>query len=209
MPKGRGFLGCSQRTRHATPKGERCDRLTRALVAWLSPPLHRRRFPQALRYVDSLAHGEPERPSSPALKGGVFWRRKIREASATRGHTGALWLPSPEGRGAGVGASEGTESVTPQASSACRSGCPLAARAESSRQRPRARLAARRPPHSAARWRPRRRRRCDRSPPHARRATHRSRRPAVGWYARARCTKLARCSGRLVRAPVTPLRETQ
>src|SRR5260221_2660847 len=77
MPKGRGFLGCSQRTRHATPKGERCDRLTRALVAWLSPPLHRRRFPQALRYVDSLAHGEPERPSSPALKGGVFWRRKI------------------------------------------------------------------------------------------------------------------------------------
>src|SRR5258706_4029170 len=78
MPKGRGFLGCSQRTRHATPKGERCDRLTRALVAWLSPPLHRRRFPQALRYVDSLAHGEPERPSSPALKGGVFWRRKIK-----------------------------------------------------------------------------------------------------------------------------------
>src|SRR5260221_12550308 len=77
MPKGRGFLGCSQRTRHATPKGERCDRLTRALVAWLSPPLHRRRFPQALRYVDSLAHGEPERHSSPALKGGVFWRRKI------------------------------------------------------------------------------------------------------------------------------------
>src|SRR5260221_1498361 len=77
MPKGRGFLGCSQRTRHATPKGERCDRLTRALVAWLSPPIHRRRFPQALRYVDSLAHGEPERPSSPALKGGVFWRRKI------------------------------------------------------------------------------------------------------------------------------------
>src|SRR5258708_4515741 len=77
MPKGRGFLGCSQRTRHATPKGERCDRLTRALVAWLSPPLHRRRFPQSLRYVDSLAHGEPERPSSPALKGGVFWRRKI------------------------------------------------------------------------------------------------------------------------------------
>src|SRR5258708_10879906 len=77
MPKGRGFLGCSQRTRPATPKGERCDRLTRALVAWLSPPLHRRRFPQALRYVDSLAHGEPERPSSPALKGGVFWRRKI------------------------------------------------------------------------------------------------------------------------------------
>src|SRR5260221_14556638 len=79
MPKGRGFLGCSQRTRHATPKGERRDRLTRALVAWLSPPLHRRRFPQALRYVDSLAHGEPERPSSPALKGGVFWRRKIRK----------------------------------------------------------------------------------------------------------------------------------
>src|SRR5258707_3958876 len=79
MPKGRGFLGCSQRTRHATPKGERCDRLTRALVAWLSPPLHRRRFPQALRYVDSLAHGEPERHSSPALKGGVFWRRKIKK----------------------------------------------------------------------------------------------------------------------------------
>src|SRR5260370_41434094 len=82
MPKGRGFLGCSQRTRHATPKGERCDRLTRALVAWLSPPLHRRRFPQALRYVDSLAHGEPERPSSPALKGGVFWRRKINKRSS-------------------------------------------------------------------------------------------------------------------------------
>src|SRR5260221_14626173 len=90
MPKGRGFLGCSQRTRHATPKGERCDRLTRALVAWVSPPLHRRRFPQALRYVDSLAHGEPERHASPALKGGVFWRRKISGSNAT----GCTWKPS-------------------------------------------------------------------------------------------------------------------
>src|SRR5258707_3489496 len=86
MPKGRGFLGCSQRTRHATPKGERCDRLTRALVAWLSPPLHRRRFPQALRYVDSLAHGEPERTSSQALKGGVFWRRKIKSSEVELGY---------------------------------------------------------------------------------------------------------------------------
>src|SRR5258707_14748297 len=50
MPKGRGFLGCSQRTRQAHPKVKRCDRLTRAVGTWLSPPLHRRTFPQALRY---------------------------------------------------------------------------------------------------------------------------------------------------------------
>jgi hypothetical protein len=50
MPKGRGFLGCSPRTRHAHPQVKRCDRLTRALGTWLSPPLHRRPFPQALRY---------------------------------------------------------------------------------------------------------------------------------------------------------------
>src|SRR5260221_8390433 len=77
MPKGRGFLGCSRRTRHARPKAKRCDRLTRSLGPWLSAPLHRRRFPQALRYAGSVAHGELERHSSPALKGGVFWRRKI------------------------------------------------------------------------------------------------------------------------------------
>jgi len=88
MPKGRGFLGCSQRTRHATPKGERRDRLTRALVAWLSPPLHRRRFPQALRYVDSLPHGEPARHSSPALKGGVFWRSKLTTCPTAPSRTG-------------------------------------------------------------------------------------------------------------------------
>src|SRR5260221_3342093 len=94
MPKGRGFLGCSQRTRHATPKGERCDRLTRALVAWLSPPLHRRRFPQALRYVDRLAHGEPERPSSPALKAGAFCRRKITQLGGQLRPPYAFALPS-------------------------------------------------------------------------------------------------------------------
>src|SRR5258705_1457110 len=77
MPKGRGFLGCSRRTRPAHPKVKRCDRLTRALEPWLSVPLHRRRFPQALRYRGSLAHGEPERHSSPGLKSGVFWRRRI------------------------------------------------------------------------------------------------------------------------------------
>src|SRR5712664_4250451 len=77
MPQGRGFLGCSRRTRHAHPKVKRCDRLTRALEPWLSVPLHRRRFPQALRYRGSLAHGEPERPSSPGLQSGVFWRRRI------------------------------------------------------------------------------------------------------------------------------------
>ena len=60
----------------------RCDRLTRSLAAWISPPLHRRRFPQALRYAGSVAHGEPERHSSPALKGGVFWRRKITQVAA-------------------------------------------------------------------------------------------------------------------------------
>src|SRR5260221_4127864 len=78
MPKGRGFLGCSRRTRQAHPKVKPCDRLTRALEPWLSVPLHRRRFPQALRYRGSLAHGEPERPSSPGLKSGVFWRRRIK-----------------------------------------------------------------------------------------------------------------------------------
>src|SRR5712664_3457864 len=77
MPQGRGFLGCSRRSRHAHPKVKRCDRLTRALEPWLSVPLHRRRFPQALRYRGSLAHGEPERPSSPGLQSGVFWRRRI------------------------------------------------------------------------------------------------------------------------------------
>src|SRR5260370_22353784 len=50
MPKGRGFLGCSQRTRHAHPKVKRCDRLTRALGTLLSAPLPKRTFPQALRY---------------------------------------------------------------------------------------------------------------------------------------------------------------
>src|SRR5258708_4369016 len=77
MPKGRGFPGRTLRTRHAHPKGRRCDRLTRSLDSWLSSPLHRRRFPQALRYEGSLAHSEPERHSSPGLKSGVFWRRMI------------------------------------------------------------------------------------------------------------------------------------
>src|SRR5260370_21231868 len=65
MPKGRGFLGCSQRTRHAHPKVKLCDRLTRALGTWLSPPLHRRTFPQALRYCTQSTTRRARAPCIP------------------------------------------------------------------------------------------------------------------------------------------------
>src|SRR5258708_5175577 len=58
------------------PNG-RCDRLARALRAWVSLSLHRRRFPQAVRYGGQRTHSEPARHSSPGLKFGVFWRRTI------------------------------------------------------------------------------------------------------------------------------------
>jgi hypothetical protein len=45
----RGIPGPNTAAR-ASPVG-----LTRSLGAWVSHPLHRRRFPQALRYVDNLA----------------------------------------------------------------------------------------------------------------------------------------------------------
>src|SRR5258708_22573184 len=70
-PKPGGFLGCSQRTRQAHPEVKRCDRLTRAVRAWVSSSLHKRKFPQALRYY---------RPSTT---------RRAR----------APFIPRPEGRG--------------------------------------------------------------------------------------------------------------
>lgn len=69
-----GFLGHSLRTRQADVCCDR-DRLTRAVVAWVSPPLHRRRFPRALRYRERRVHRLPERHSSPCLKTGGIWRR--------------------------------------------------------------------------------------------------------------------------------------
>src|SRR5260370_13848657 len=69
MPKGRGFLGCSQRTRHAHPQVKRCDRLTRALGTWLSPPLHRRTFPQALRYCTQSTTRRARAPFIPRTEG--------------------------------------------------------------------------------------------------------------------------------------------
>ena len=69
MPKGRGFLGCSQRTRQAHPKVKRCDRLTRALGTWLSPPLHRRKFPQALRYCRQSTTRRARAPFIPSPEG--------------------------------------------------------------------------------------------------------------------------------------------
>ena len=69
MPKGRGFLGCSPRTRHAHPKVKRCDRLTRALDSWLSSPLHRRKFPQALRYCRQSTTRRARTPFIPSPQG--------------------------------------------------------------------------------------------------------------------------------------------
>jgi len=76
---------------HCAPDRVPCrDRLPRSLEPGVSAPLHRRRFPQALRYAGSLLHGVPGRQSSPALKGGVFWRRMITSYAAT-----ATTLPAP------------------------------------------------------------------------------------------------------------------
>src|SRR5258708_37941437 len=97
MPKGRGFLGCSQRTRHAHPKVKRCDRLTRALGTWLSPPLHRRTFPQALRYCTQSTTRRARVPFIPRTEvrglltekdkrlGSLLWRRRSCHHSITMG----------------------------------------------------------------------------------------------------------------------------
>src|SRR5260221_4265563 len=69
MPKGRGFLGRSQRTRQAHPKVKRCDRLSRAVGTWLSPPLHRRKRRQALRYCRQSTTRRARAPFIPSPEG--------------------------------------------------------------------------------------------------------------------------------------------
>src|SRR5260221_2941934 len=64
-----GFLGCSQRTRPAHPKVKRCDRLTRALRTWVSSSLHRRTFPQALRYGTQSTTRRARAPCIPSPQG--------------------------------------------------------------------------------------------------------------------------------------------
>src|SRR5258708_7659083 len=91
MPKGRGFLGCSQRTRHAHPKVKRCDRLTRAVGTWLSPPLHRRTFPQALRYCTQSTTRRARVPFIP--------RTEVRGLLTEKNKRGiTLNLKSPRGQ---------------------------------------------------------------------------------------------------------------
>src|SRR5260370_14757134 len=88
MPKGRGFLGCSQRTRHAHPKVKRCDRLTRALGTWLSPPLHRRTFPQALRYCRQSTTRRARAPFIPRTEVRGLLTEKITGKIAVLGGEG-------------------------------------------------------------------------------------------------------------------------
>src|SRR5258707_5774762 len=64
-----GILGCSQRTRPAHPKVKRCDRLTRAVRTWVSSSLHRRTFPQALRYGRQSTTRRARAPCIPSPEG--------------------------------------------------------------------------------------------------------------------------------------------
>src|SRR5260221_10552389 len=64
-----GFLGCSQRTRPAHSKVKRCDRLTRAVRTWVSSSLHRRTFPQALRYGTQSTTRRARAPFIPSPEG--------------------------------------------------------------------------------------------------------------------------------------------
>src|SRR5262245_40405651 len=69
--------------------------LTRSLVAWLSPPLHRRRFPQALRYLTSSPTPTPTRCSSPPSRAGSsarFDRQGSGETSAETSASRRWWL---------------------------------------------------------------------------------------------------------------------
>ena len=62
--------------------------LTRALAPWLSAPLHRRKFPQTLRYADSIAYRAQTTPFIPSPHGrGLGTQEKVEQMKGT----GWLW----------------------------------------------------------------------------------------------------------------------